>query len=117
VASVAPRAGRPADVILLTPDEYADRSDAVTVSSGFYDRDIANRIEGFGVMTHVYAAYESSSHLDDAKPMARGIKSFELLHGTNRGYIVQMDWDSERPDNLIPKSYLRPRSDRRCEPQ
>lgn len=117
VAGVAPRAGRPADVILLTPDEYADRSDAATARNGFYDRDIANRIEGFGVMTHVYAAYESRSHLDDPKPMARGIKSFELLNGTNRWYIVQMYWDSERPDNMIPKSYLHPRSDRPCEPR
>lgn len=63
VAGIAPRAGRPADVILLTPDEYADRSDAATARTGFYDRDIANRIEGFGVMTHVYAAYESRSPL------------------------------------------------------
>lgn len=36
--------------------------------------------------------------------MARGIKSFELLHSANRWYIVQMYWDSERPDNMIPKS-------------
>ena len=39
----------------------------------------------------------------------------ENPHGV--GYIVQMYWDSERPDNMIPKSYLHRRSARRCKPR
>jgi heme-degrading monooxygenase HmoA len=38
--------------------------------------------------------------------MARGIKSFELLNSANRWYIVQVYWDSERPDNPIPDRHL-----------
>jgi heme-degrading monooxygenase HmoA len=57
-------------------------------------------------MAHVYSTYESRSHPEDAKPMARGIKSFELLNSANRWYIVQVYWDSERPDNPIPDRHL-----------
>jgi hypothetical protein len=106
VVSREPSSSRAADVIVLSPDEYANISDAYSVTSGFFDRNAANQVERFGVMAHVYSTYESRSHPEDAKPMARGIKSFELLNSANRWYIVQVYWDSERPDNPIPDRYL-----------
>jgi hypothetical protein len=57
-------------------------------------------------MAHVYSAFESRSHLQDAQPMARGLKSFELLKSANRWYIVEVYWDWERPDNSMPERYL-----------
>lgn len=57
-------------------------------------------------MAQVYSTYESRSDPKDPRPMARGIKSFELLNSQNRWYIVQVYWDSERPDNPIPDLYL-----------
>ena len=106
VAIREPRSDRAADVIFLSPDDYANLSDAHTVKEGFFERNPANQVEKFGVMAHVYSMYESRSHPEDAKPMARGVKSFELLNSANRWYIVQMYWDSERPDNPIPDRYL-----------
>jgi hypothetical protein len=117
VVGLQARPGRAADVMLLTLDEYADRSDAATASGGFFDRNIANHVQRFGVMAQVYSTYESRSHLDDKKPMARGIKSFELLNSANRWYIVQIYWDSERPDNPIPDRYLHDSSDSAGEPR
>jgi hypothetical protein len=101
-----PRGLRAADIVFMTPEQYAASSDAETAKQGFYDRNPANRIERFGVMAHVYSTYESRSKLDDSKPMARGIKSIELLNSDNRWYIVQVYWDSERPDNPLPERYL-----------
>ncbi|NYF80914.1 hypothetical protein [Granulicella arctica] len=106
VSSREPRSDRAADVVFLSPDAYANLSDAATVREGFFDRNLASQIETFGVTAHVYSTYESRSHPEDAKPMARGIKSFELLNSANRWYIVQMYWDSERPGNPIPDRYL-----------
>jgi hypothetical protein len=106
VNSRTPRSSRPADVTFLSPDEYANISDAHTATAGFFDRNLANQVEKFGVMAHVYSTYESRSHLEDAKPMVRGIKSIELLNSANRWYIVQVWWDLERPDNPIPDRYL-----------
>ena len=101
-----PSASRAANVVFLTLDQYADGSDSQTAKSGFFDANPANQIEQFGVMAHVYSTYESRSQAEDARPMARGIKSFELLHSAGRWYIVQVYWDSERPDNPLPDRYL-----------
>lgn len=106
VVGLAASGKRNADLIFLTPDEYADSSDSQTVKSGFFDRNPANQMEQFGLMAHVYSTYESRSDPNDAKPMARGIKSFELLNSNHRWYIVQVYWDSERPDNLIPEKWM-----------
>ena len=67
---------------------------------------VQERAHAFGVMSHVYSTYESRTNLDDAKPMARGVKSFELLNSNNRWYILQVYWDSERPDNPLPEQYM-----------
>jgi hypothetical protein len=110
VSSVPANPSRAADVRFLLPEEYAVISDAQTVTSGFFDRNPANEIERFGEMAHVYSTFESRSHLDDQKPMARGIKSFELLNSANRWYIIEVYWDWERPDNPIPDRYLHNRA-------
>lgn len=106
VLSREPRTSRPADVTFLSPDEYANLSDAYTATAGFFDRNLANQVEKFGVMAHVYSTYESRSHPEDAKPMVRGIKSIDLLNSANRWYIVEVYWDTERPDNPIPDRYM-----------
>jgi hypothetical protein len=96
----------PADLYLFTPEEYAAMSDSQTVTDGFFDSNPANQVESFGVIAHVYATFESRSNPEDAKPFARGIKSFELLNSGGRWHIVQVYWDWERPDNPIPERYL-----------
>ena len=106
VVGLPPELSHPADVLFLTLDQYADSSDLQTVEEGFFDANPANQVEQFGVMAHVYSTYESRSHEDDPKPMARGIKSFELLHRADRWYIVQVYWDTERSDNPLPERYL-----------
>ena len=107
IAVGLPSAGsRAANILFLSLDQYADGSDTQTAKEGFFDANPANTVERFGVMAHVYSTYESRAHAEDAKPMARGIKSFELLHRADRWYIVQVYWDSERPDNPLPERYL-----------
>jgi hypothetical protein len=74
----APNSSRAADLIFLSPEEYAAISDSQTISKGFFDHNLANHIEKFGVMAHVYSTYESRFDGESTKPVARGIKSFEL---------------------------------------
>lgn len=110
-AAIPPRKNLPADVIFRTPDQYADDSDAYTTAHGFFDSTPAYRTEFFGLMAHVYSTYESRAHPSDEKPMARGVKSFELLKSGDRWWIVEVYWDAERPDNPLPPHYS-PHSDR-----
>lgn len=95
-----------ADVAFMSPDEYADLSDQSTARSGFFDHLLAAHTQQFGVITHVFAAYESRTELTDTKPFVRGVKSFELLKSGNRWYITQVSWDRERKGVQIPDGLL-----------
>jgi len=64
------------------------------------------RVQQFGALANVYAAYESRKNQNDPKPFVRGVKSFELLNSGGRWYITQVAWDIERDGNSIPESYL-----------
>lgn len=72
------------DVVFVSPDAYADRSNAATKDEGFFDHALAIHVQQFGVMAHVYSSYESRKNRNDAKPFVRGVKSFELLNSGGR---------------------------------
>lgn len=107
---VDPRPGRAPDVVFVTPDGYADLADRGLKTHGFFDRVIANHVEHFGIMAHVYASYGSRERPNDPGPFRRGIKSLELLQSGGRWYIIQVLYDFERPGIAIPLAYLKPSS-------
>ncbi len=74
---------------------------------GFYERQIAHRVERFGRIAHVWSTYGSYAS-PEAEAFARGINSIQLHHDGRRWWIVTVFWDSERADNPIPAEYLRP---------
>jgi hypothetical protein len=65
VVSRPPRSSRAADIVFLSPDEYAYISDEQTVTAGLLERNPTKQAEKFGVMAHVYSTYESRSHPED----------------------------------------------------
>jgi len=95
-----------ADVVLLSIDDYIARSSGNMTTSGFFERGIANSVEQFGNIVHVWSTYESRHDAADTAPFARGINSFQLLKDGDRYWVVNIFWDSERPDNPIPQKYL-----------
>jgi len=88
-----------------TPDEYAKRAGASFEKQAFYETGVAERLETFGNIAHVFSTYESRRAPGD-KPFARGINSFQLAKVGDTWKIVTILWDSERPDNPIPEKYL-----------
>lgn len=102
-AAPRPDGGAPA---ALTPDEYVQRASARFVEAGFFEREIARRVERFGAIAHVFSTYEARRRADDPAPMARGINSIQLLQHGGRWWIVTVMWDQERPDNTLPAAYL-----------
>jgi hypothetical protein len=90
----------------LTPKQYQDRSGAFFLKEGFFEHSIANKIDRFGQVAQVFSTYESR-HEKGAKPFARGINSIQLMNDGKRWWVVSILWDSERPDNPIPKKYLK----------
>jgi hypothetical protein len=94
------------DTTPMSVDAYVAQANTGMVTSGFFERGIANKVEAYANMAEVWSTYESRRSKDDAKPFARGINSFQLMKDGDRYWIVQIFWDAERPDTPIPAKYL-----------
>ena len=94
------------DVIFFSIDDYIARSAPVMEAQGFLERGVHNEIAHYGNIVHVFSTYESRHSAADAKPFARGINSIQLLKDGGRYWIVEILWDSERPETPIPAKYL-----------
>jgi len=76
-------------------------------ASGFFEKEVARRVERFGGVAHVFSTYESRRAAADPAPFARGINSFQLWHDGKRWWIVTIYWEAERAGNPIPERYLK----------
>jgi hypothetical protein len=101
------RGGHPPDV--MDTDTFARTTAPLVESMGFYERQVAMRVERFGCIAHVWSTYESRHAPDDPEPFTRGINSIQLYHDGARWWTVTIFWDSERADNPIPPEYLESR--------
>jgi hypothetical protein len=106
--SSPPAPGPPghADAILLSVEEYIQRSNGRMTSDGFFERSIHNEVQQFGNIVQVWSTYESRHSPDDPKPFARGINSFQILKDGDRYWVVNIFWDSETPNKPIPAKFL-----------
>jgi hypothetical protein len=90
---------------MLDADAYIHRAGAVFAKQGFFETGVANRIEQFGSIAHVFSTYESR-HEKDGAPFARGINSFQLVKLGDRWWVASIMWDTERSGVPIPGRYL-----------
>lgn len=92
---------------VFTPEEYIQRSSPFMEKEGFFEKEIARRIDAYGNLAQVFSTYQSFHKTDDKKPFARGINSFQLLNDGTRWWIVTIYWQGETPETPIPKKYLK----------
>ena len=98
---------RKSDAVFLTPDMYVERDDPYFKTHGFFERSIANRVEEFGSLVHVWNTYESRHTAEDATPFTRGINSIQIVHAQGRFWIASIMWDGERSGLTLPEKYLK----------
>nr|WP_298996190.1 hypothetical protein [uncultured Allomuricauda sp.] len=87
-------------------DDYINKAGSNLEKDGFFEVEVARRVEQYGTIAHVFSTYESRRNQDDDKPFTRGINSIQLLKGRDRWYIVSIFWMGESPEYPIPESYL-----------
>lgn len=92
---------------VLSVEDYIGRSSSAMESQGFFEREISRQVEHFGHIAHVFSTYESRRAVDDPKPFARGINSFQLINDGKRWWVITILWEGERPDNPIPPKYIK----------
>jgi hypothetical protein len=98
---------RKSDIVFRTPEMYVERDDPYFKTHGFFERSIANRVEEFGNLVHVWSTYESRHAVDDAKPFTRGVNSIQIVHAQGRYWLASVLWDDERPGLRLPEKYLK----------
>jgi hypothetical protein len=91
---------------VLTPDEYATRAKDVFAKEAFYESPLANRIESWDHIAHVWSTYESR-HASQEKPFARGINSFQLFFDGSRWWILTVYWEGEDAAHPLPEKYVK----------
>ncbi len=91
---------------VLTPEEFIASSGKFMEEVGFFERSIANHIETFGNIAHVFSVYEGRHDTADAKPFVRGINSIQLMNDGQRWWVVTIFWQAEDAANPLPQKYL-----------
>ena len=72
---------------MLDVEGYIARVEPLIEKKGFYEKEIARRVEQFGQIAHVWSTYESRHDLSDPEPFMRGINSFQLFNDGKRWWI------------------------------
>lgn len=91
-------------LVKMTLDEYHDRFGGPR-SEGFFEEEIHRVVHRFGNIAQVFSTYASST-TPDGDAFDRGINSIQLTWDGDRWWIVSWIFDTERPGNPIPGSYL-----------
>lgn len=91
----------------ITPEQYIETSGPYLEKEGFHEVGIANRVEQFGNIAHVFTTYEAKRKLSDSKPFMRGVNSIQLLNDGTRWWVINIAWSQETPEFPLPEKYLK----------
>jgi hypothetical protein len=89
-----------------TVDEFCNEAAAEYAKGGFWEREIAARVECFENIAQVWTTYESRVGSPDADPVGRGINSVQLLRRNGEWRITSLVFQLERGTDGIPTAYL-----------
>ena len=91
---------------ILDVEGYIARVEPLFEKSGFYETEIARRVESFGSIAHVWSTYESRRDPGDSEPFMRGINSIQLFNDGKRWWVLSIYWQHESRRQHLPKQYL-----------
>jgi hypothetical protein len=91
---------------ILDVEGYIARVEPLIEGQGFYEKEIARRVEQFGHIAHVWSTYESRHDPSDVEPFMRGINSIQLFNDGSRWWIVSIYWQHESALHPLPDRYL-----------
>jgi hypothetical protein len=92
--------------LVLDVEGYIERVEPLFEKEGFYETEVARRVEQFGRIAHVWSTYESRRDPSDPKPFIRGINSIQLFNDGTRWWILSIYWQHESKQHPLPPKYL-----------
>jgi hypothetical protein len=92
---------------VLSVEEYISASGPVLEKNGFFETEIGRTVDQYGNIVQVFSAYAAKHTVADPTPFMRGINSIQLWNDGKRWWIINIMWQAETPDNLVPERYLK----------
>jgi len=89
----------------MTLQEFTEMVSARIGKDGHIEHEIAQRIEVYGNIAHVWSTYESRKTSEDPQ-VTRGINSIQLMNDGKRWWISGAQWQHETAEAQIPAKYL-----------
>ena len=77
-------------------ESYIENVEPFFAANDFYEMEIANRIERFGHIAHVWSLYEARPAPGSPTLLKRGANSIQLFNDGKRWWVVSTIWDNER---------------------
>lgn len=77
-------------------DAYIANVEPFFARNDFHEIEVAQRVERFGQIAHVWSVYESRPAPDSPLLLKRGANSIQLFHDGARWWVVSTAWDNER---------------------
>ena len=94
--------GRRAKPRWMSPAGYVKRSGPMLEKRGFYEVEIARKVQRFGMLAQVWSSYETRWKKGE-KPFMRGINAMQLVFDGQRWSILQLAWQPESKAFPLPK--------------
>ncbi len=91
---------------VYTVEDYIKTSGPFLEERGFFEKEIARKVEQYGNIAHVFSTYEARMKAEDPKPFMRGINSFQLWNDGKRWWVITIYWQQEDPTTPLPEKYL-----------
>jgi len=92
--------------LVLDVEGYIARVEPLFQKEGFYEKEVARRLEQFGQIAHVWSTYESRHDPSEPEPFMRGINSIQLFNDGKRWWILSIYWQHESKHHPLPQKYL-----------
>ena len=92
---------------VLSLEDYISTSGPVLEKNGFFETEIGRTVDQYGNIVQVFSAYAAKRTAADPTPFMRGINSIQLWNDGKRWWIINILWQAETPDNLVPEKYMK----------
>jgi len=94
-------------VRLTTVEKFAERNGPAYTELGFYENQLALRIERFGNLATAFQTYETRLGSPDGKLEDRGVNTYQLVYDQGRWWIASLLFTPETKQQPLPKKYLK----------
>ncbi|WP_242921616.1 hypothetical protein [Pontibacter liquoris] len=94
-------------VRITTAEKFAERNGPAYKELGFYENQLALRVERFGLLATAFQTYETRTGTKNGKVEDRGVNTYQLVYDQGRWWIASLLFTPETTKYPLPGKYLK----------